>query len=124
MQWVVLFFAGLCEVLWAVALKYTEGFTRLYPSIVTVFGMMASFLLLSRVLRSLPLGIAYSVWTGIGTVGTVLVGVLAHARRDDESGADALCRLRCRGHRRTACTDMRVTGKIEWHCFCKKEDER
>ena len=73
MQWVVLFFAGLCEVLWAVALKYTEGFTRLYPSIVTVFGMMASFLLLSRVLRSLPLGIAYSVWTGIGTV---LVGVL------------------------------------------------
>ena len=51
MQWVVLFFAGLCEVLWAVALKYTEGFTRLYPSIVTVFGMMASFLLLSRVLR-------------------------------------------------------------------------
>ena len=76
MQWVVLFFAGLCEVLWAVALKYTEGFTRLYPSIVTVFGMMASFLLLSRALRTLPLGIAYSVWTGIGTVGTVLVGVL------------------------------------------------
>lgn len=73
MQWVVLFFAGLCEVLWAVALKYTEGFTRLYPSIVTVFGMMASFLLLSRALRTLPLGIAYSVWTGIGTV---LVGVL------------------------------------------------
>lgn len=70
------FFAGLCEVLWAVALKYTEGFTRLYPSIVTVFGMMASFLLLSRALRTLPLGIAYSVWTGIGTVGTVLVGVL------------------------------------------------
>ena len=76
MQWVVLFFAGLCEGLWAVALKYTEGFTRLYPSIVTVFGMMASFLLLSRALRTLPLGIAYSVWTGIGTVGTVLVGVL------------------------------------------------
>ena len=75
MQWVVLFFAGLCEVLWAVALKYTEGFTRLYPSIVTVFGMMASFLLLSRALRTLPLAIAYSVWTGIGTVGTVLVGV-------------------------------------------------
>lgn len=72
MQWVVLFFAGLCEVLWAVALKYTEGFTRLYPSIVTVFGMMASFLLLSRALRTLPLAIAYSVWTGIGTV---LVGM-------------------------------------------------
>ena len=103
MQWVVLFFAGLCEVLWAVALKYTEGFTRLYPSIVTVFGMMASFLLLSRALRTLPLGIAYSVWTGIGTVGTVLVGVLMLGE---------------------TCTDMRVTGKIEWHCFGKKEDER
>lgn len=76
MHWVVLFFAGLCEVLWAVSLKYTEGFTRLYPSIVTVFGMVASFLLLSHALRTLPLGVAYAVWTGIGTVGTVLIGVL------------------------------------------------
>lgn len=76
MQWVFLFFAGLFEVLWAVSLKYTEGFTRLYPSIVTVVGMAASFLLLSHALRTLPLGVAYGVWTGIGTVGTVLVGVL------------------------------------------------
>lgn len=76
MAWIVLFFAGLFEVAWAVGLKYTQGFTRLGPSLATVALMGVSFLLLSWAMRSLPLGTAYAVWTGIGTVGTVAVGIL------------------------------------------------
>lgn len=76
MAWIILFIAGLLEVGWAVGLKYTQGFTRLGPSLVTVFLMGLSFLLLSWAMRSLPLGTAYAVWTGIGTLGTVVVGIL------------------------------------------------
>ena len=76
MAWVTLFFAGLFEIGWAVGLKYTEGFTRLVPSVLTAAAMLASILLLGAALRSLPLGTAYAVWTGIGTVGTAILGML------------------------------------------------
>ncbi|WP_372070821.1 quaternary ammonium compound efflux SMR transporter SugE [Tistrella mobilis] len=75
MSWIILVIAGLFEIGWAVGLKYTHGFTRLWPSVLTVGAMTASVVLLGVALRSLPLGTAYAVWTGIGTVGTVLFGI-------------------------------------------------
>lgn len=75
MAWIVLFIAGTLEVGWAVGLKYTEGFTRLWPSIATVCAIAASMALLGVAVRTLPLGTAYALWTGIGTVGTVCVGM-------------------------------------------------
>ncbi len=76
MHWLVLFAAGLFEVVWAVSLKFTEGFTKLLPSIITVVGTICSFVLLSIAMKKLPLSISYAIWTGIGTIGTVLVGIL------------------------------------------------
>jgi len=76
MTWVVLFLAGLLEIGWAVGLKFTDGFTRPLPSLITAFCMVASLGLLGLALRSLPLGTAYAMWTGIGTVGTAAVGIL------------------------------------------------
>jgi quaternary ammonium compound-resistance protein SugE len=76
MHWIVLFLAGLLEVVWAVGLKYTEGFTKLAPSAVTLSAMAGSVILLGLALRALPLGTAYAVWTGIGTVGTVIWGIM------------------------------------------------
>lgn len=76
MSWILLLLAGLCEVGWAVGLKYSEGFTRLWPSVGTAAAMILSVVLLGIALRHLPLGSAYAVWTGIGTVGTVLFGIL------------------------------------------------
>jgi len=73
--WGVLFVAGLCEVGWAVGLKYTEGFSRLWPSLATLLAMVLSVVLLGWSLKTLPLGTAYAVWTGIGAAGTFLVGV-------------------------------------------------
>lgn len=75
MAWVYLFVAGLCEIGWAVGLKYTDGFSRLWPSVWTLAAMALSMLLLGLALRSLPLGTAYAVWTGIGTVGTAILGM-------------------------------------------------
>jgi|SRR6185437_8584358 quaternary ammonium compound-resistance protein SugE len=83
MQWLVLIVAGLFEIGWAVGLKYTEGFTRLWPSLGTAAAMVLSVVLLGLALRSLPLGTAYAVWTGIGTVGTALLGIaLFHESAD------------------------------------------
>lgn len=91
MAWVYLFVAGLFEVGWAVGLKFTEGFTRLTPSVLTVVCMAFSFLLLSLALKALPLGTAYAVWTGIGTIGTVIVGIAIFRESAD------LARLLCIG---------------------------
>lgn len=76
MAWVVLFVAGLFEVGWAVGLKYTEGFTRFWPTVGSGVSMLVSLGLLGVALRTLPLGTAYAMWTGIGSVGTVLLGIL------------------------------------------------
>lgn len=79
MAWAVLFLAGLFEVGWAIGLKYSEGFTRLWPSAVTIVAMALSVWLLGLALRVLPLGTAYAVWTGIGTVGTAVLGMVLFA---------------------------------------------
>ena len=76
MAWILLVAAGLFEIGWAVGLKYTDGFTRPLPTIATVASMIVSLGLLGLALRSLPLGTAYAVWTGVGTVGTALLGIL------------------------------------------------
>src|SRR5687768_8271664 len=75
MAWIALFVAGLLEIGWAVGLKYTEGFTRLWPTVATAVALIGSMVLLGVALRTLPLGTAYAVWTGIGTVGTALLGI-------------------------------------------------
>jgi quaternary ammonium compound-resistance protein SugE len=75
MPWLILMVAGLLEIGWAVGLKYTEGFTRLWPTVATVASMIVSLGLLGLALRSLPVGTAYAVWTGVGTIGTALLGI-------------------------------------------------
>ena len=76
MAWVILIVAGLLEVGWAVGLKYSEGFTRPWPTVATAVALVASMTLLGLAVRSLPLGTAYAVWTGIGTVGTAILGIV------------------------------------------------
>jgi quaternary ammonium compound-resistance protein SugE len=75
MAWLLLLIAGVLEVGWAIGLKYVEGFTRLGPSVLTVAAMVASMVLLGTAARTLPIGTAYAVWTGIGAAGTVLLGI-------------------------------------------------
>jgi len=79
MPWVLLFIAGLFEVTWAIGLKYTEGFTRFWPSAATLAAMTLSIVLLGLAMRTLPVGTAYAVWTGIGAVGTVILGIVLFA---------------------------------------------
>lgn len=76
MSWLILLIAGLLEVVWAVGLKYTHGFSRLVPSVITVVAMVVSVALLSWAMKSLPVGTAYAVWTGIGAVGAAITGIL------------------------------------------------
>lgn len=76
MAWVILIIAGLLEVVWAYSMKVSEGFSKLTPSILTIVFMIASFALLSYAMKSLPLGTTYTVWTGIGAVGSFAVGIL------------------------------------------------
>lgn len=76
MSWFILILAGLLEVGWAIGLKYSAGFTRLLPSALTLAAMLGSILMLGLALRNLPLGTAYAVWTGIGTVGTAIFGMM------------------------------------------------
>ncbi len=76
MSWIILFFAGLFEVGWAVGLKYTEGFSRPLPTILTALAMLISLGLLGLAMKHLPLGTAYAVWTGVGAVGTVIAGIV------------------------------------------------
>jgi len=76
MAWTVLAVAGILEIGWAIGLKYTEGFTRLWPTVATIASMVASMGLLGIAVNSLPVGTAYAVWTGIGTIGTALLGLV------------------------------------------------
>ena len=89
MAWVALLIAGLFEVVWAIGLKYTDGFTRPWPSVVTVAAMIASVVLLGWSMKTLPVGTAYAVWTGIGAVGTVILGIALFGE------AATLARLAC-----------------------------
>jgi quaternary ammonium compound-resistance protein SugE len=75
MNWVYLFFAGIFEIGWAIGLKYTDGFTRIVPTLLTLASMIVSLGLLGLALKTLPVGTAYAVWTGIGTVGTAILGI-------------------------------------------------
>ncbi|KLE03391.1 quaternary ammonium compound efflux SMR transporter SugE [Aliarcobacter butzleri] len=76
MSWGILVLAGIFEIFWAIGLKYTDGFTKLIPSLFTIVAMLVSFWLLSLSLKTLPLGTAYAVWVGIGTIGTVIAGIM------------------------------------------------
>ena len=98
MGWLYLLVAGLMEVGWAVGLKYTEGFTRLWPSVWTGLALVLSMLLLAAALRTLPLGTAYAVWTGIGAVGTAALGIILFG----ESASPA----------RLACVGLIVAGLV------------
>lgn len=89
MVWVVLLLAGLFEIGWAVGLKYSDGFTRLWPSVATLLSLTASMGLLGLSLRTLPLGTAYAVWTGIGAVGTAIVGMVLF--REPATAARIVC---------------------------------
>jgi quaternary ammonium compound-resistance protein SugE len=89
MAWLILIIAGLFEVAWAIGLKYTEGFTRFWPSVGTVLAMLVSVVLLALALKSLPVGTAYAVWTGIGAVGTVALGIVLF--NEPASAARLLC---------------------------------
>lgn len=77
MAWLLLLAAGLLEIVWAIAMKQSEGFTRLWPSVIGIGAALASFLLLTMSLRDLPVGTAYAIWVGIGAIGVALVGILA-----------------------------------------------
>jgi quaternary ammonium compound-resistance protein SugE len=87
--WIVLFFAGLSEICWAVGMKYTGGFTKLWPSVFTVAFMLMSVLLLAQALKTLPVGTAYAVWTGIGAIGTAICGMVLFGEPRD--AARLLC---------------------------------
>jgi quaternary ammonium compound-resistance protein SugE len=76
MPWIWLIIAGVLEIAWAIGLKYTEGFSKLWPTVVTVALMIASFVCLAQAVKGLPLGTSYAIWTGIGAVGTAIAGIL------------------------------------------------
>ncbi len=103
MAWVILFLAGLFEVGWAVTLKYSQGFTRLWPAVATLVMLALSLVLLGITLRTIPLGTAYAVWTGIGAVGTVILGIALF----DEPATAA----------RLACAAMIVAGIVGLRLF-------
>ena len=79
MAWIWLTLAGLLEIVWAIGLKYTEGFTRVWPSVITIVAMVASVWFLALALRTIPVGTGYAVWTGIGAVGTAILGIVLFA---------------------------------------------
>lgn len=76
MAWVYLLIAGVFEVVWAIGLKYSNGFSKLYPSVITIIGMAISFYFLALATKTLPIGTAYAIWTGIGAVGAVILGMM------------------------------------------------
>ena len=76
MAWLHLIVAGLLEILWAICLKYTDGFAKLWPSVLTIAGMIASFYFLAQALKTIPVGTGYAIWTGIGAAGTAILGII------------------------------------------------
>ena len=76
MHWIILLIAGFFEISWAIGLKYSHGFSHIIPSVITIICMIASFYFLALALKNLPLGTAYAIWTGIGTLGTVILGII------------------------------------------------
>ncbi|MBY0269457.1 MAG: quaternary ammonium compound efflux SMR transporter SugE [Burkholderiales bacterium] len=90
-SWILLLIAGLLEVVWAIGLKYTEGFSRLVPSVITITAMIASVWLLALALKGIPVGTGYAVWTGVGTVGTAILGIVLF------NEAATVARLACIG---------------------------
>ncbi|HEI9810757.1 MULTISPECIES: quaternary ammonium compound efflux SMR transporter SugE [Serratia] len=91
MAWIILLIAGLLEVVWAIGLKYTHGFTRLTPSIITIAAMVVSMLLLANAMKTLPAGTAYAVWTGIGAVGAAIMGMLLLGESTNIARIISLC---------------------------------
>ena len=98
MAWINLAIAGILEIFWAISLKYTEGFSKLWPNLFTAFGMIASFYFLAQALKVIPVGTGYAVWTGIGAAGTAILGIILFG----ESAAPA----------RLACITVIVAGII------------
>lgn len=113
MNWIILIIAGLFEVGWAIGLKYTEGFTRLWPTVGTITAMIISLGLLGIAMKGLPVGTAYSIWVGVGAVGTVILGSCCLESLptcpNDQRGAD-----HCRHHR------SQVFKCLARSCHCKK----
>ncbi|WP_338808217.1 quaternary ammonium compound efflux SMR transporter SugE [Serratia marcescens] len=91
MAWIILLIAGLLEVVWAIGLKYTHGFTRLTPSIITIAAMVVSMLLLANAMKTLPAGTAYAVWTGIGAVGAAIMGMVLLGESTNIARIISLC---------------------------------
>ena len=91
MAWTHLIIAGALEIFWAISLKYTDGFSKLGPSVLTIFGMIASFYFLAHALKTIPVGTGYAIWTGIGAAGTAILGIILF------SESAALPRLLCIG---------------------------
>ncbi|WP_454121311.1 quaternary ammonium compound efflux SMR transporter SugE [Kosakonia sp. Marseille-Q7440] len=91
MSWFILVIAGLLEVVWAIGLKYTHGFTRITPSIITVVAMLISVVLLSWAMKTLPVGTAYAVWTGIGAVGAAIAGIVLLGESASPARIVSLC---------------------------------
>jgi quaternary ammonium compound-resistance protein SugE len=89
MAWIYLIIAGLLEIFWAISLKYTDGFAKLWPTVATVCGMIASFYFLAHALKVIPVGTGYAVWTGIGAAGTALLGIVLFA--ESASPSRLLC---------------------------------
>ncbi len=102
--WAALLLAGLLEIGWALGLKYSEGFTRLWPSVATVLAILASFALMSLTLKTIPFGTAYAVWTGIGAAGTAVAGIVLF-----NEPADAL-RIGCLGLIVTGIVGIKLAG--------------
>lgn len=105
MAWIYLFLAGLTEIAWAIGLKYTQGWTRLWPSVITASLIGTSLFLLSQALKTLPIGTGYAIWTGIGAVGTVIVGIVFF----DEP--KTLVRLICVGLVLTGIVGLKMTSE-------------
>jgi quaternary ammonium compound-resistance protein SugE len=95
MSWLILIFAGLFEIGWAIGMKYTKGFSQLWPTVGTVAAMIASVVLLGVAVKDLPVGTAYAVWTGIGAVGTAILGILLFGEPASAARLACLAMIAC-----------------------------